>query len=133
MILTMVKPELWTFVLANVGLLIVSRVLTGLSYLAYRRNDRQSSYKFASIGFGLVVLGGLIEPLYQLVVRGDYNITGGELLLLQTGEGLLIASGLALLFYAITRHTTVPSGADVERTGATQDFTYTVEAMENDN
>lgn len=129
----MAKPELWAFVLANIGLFTVSSVLTALSYLAYRRNDRQSSYKFASIGFGLVVLGGLVEPLYQLVVRGDYNITGGELLLLQTSEGLLIASGLAILFYAITRHTPASSEDDAERTGATKDFTYTVEAMENDN
>lgn len=129
----MAKPELWAFVLANIGLFIVSSVLTALSYLAYRRSNKQASYKFASIGFGLVVLGGLVEPLYQLVVRGDYNITGGELLLLQAGEGLLIASGLGILFYAITRHTTTSSGDDVERTGATQDFTYTVEAVENDN
>lgn len=129
----MARPELWAFVLANISLFVVSSVLTALSYLAYRRNDRQSSYKFASIGFGLVVLGGVVEPLYQLVVRGDYNITGGELLLLQTGEGLLIASGLAILFYAITRHTPASSKSDGEQTAATEDFTYTVEAMENEN
>lgn len=129
----MAKPELWTFVLANIGLFIVSSVLTALSYLAYRRNNGQSSYKLASIGFGLVVLGGLVEPLYQLVVRGDYNITGSELLLLQTGEGVLIASGLGVLFYAITRHTTAPSGDDGERTAATKDFTYTIETTKNRN
>lgn len=129
----MARPELWSFVIANIGLFIVSSVLTGLSYLAYRRSNGQASYKLASIGFGLVVLGGLVEPLYQLVVRGDYNITGSELLLLQTGEGLLIASGLAILFYAITRHTTPLSEDDVERTAATEDFTYTIETTENDN
>lgn len=127
----MAKPELWAFVLANIGLFVVSSVLTTLSYLAYRRSNKQASYKFASIGFGLVVLGGLVEPLYQLVVRGDYNLTGGELLLLQTGEGLLIASGLGILFYAITRHTTTPSEPDGEQTAATKDFTYTIETTEN--
>ena len=129
----MAEPELWAFVLANIGLFIVSSVLTALSYLAYRWNNGQSSYKLASIGFGLVVLGGLIEPLYQLIVRGDYNITGSELLLLQTTEGLLIASGLGILFYAITRHTTAPAVDDGKRTAATEDFTYTMEMTENDN
>ena len=128
----MAKPELWTFVLANIGLFIASSVLTALSYLAYRRNNEQSSYKLASMGFGLVVLGGLVEPLYQLVVRGDYTLTGSELLLLQTGEGLLIASGLGILFYSITRHTTAPSGNNDEET-ATKDFTYTIETTENKN
>lgn len=123
----MARPELWAFVLANVGLFVVSSVLTGLSYLAYRRDERPA-FKFASIGFGLVVLGGLVEPLYQLVVRGDYNITGSELLFLQTAEGILITAGLGILFYAITRHTT-----DAERKTTTEDFTYTVEVTENDN
>lgn len=122
----MARPELWAFVLANAGLFVVSSVLTGLSYLAYRRDERPT-FKLASVGFGLVVLGGLVEPVYQLVVRGDYNITGSELLLLQTGEGVLIAGGLGVLFYAITRHSTGAGGTTV-----TGDVTYTVEATEND-
>lgn len=122
----MARPELWAFVLANTGLFIVSSVLTGLSYLAYRRDGR-SSYKFTTIGFGFVVLGGLVDPLYQLGVRGDYNITGSELLFLQTAEALLIASGLGILFYAITRYT-----ANGERTTSTKDFTYTVESTGRD-
>lgn len=129
----MAKPELWAFILANIGLFIASSVLTVLSYLAYRRNDQQSSYKLSSIGFGLIVLGGLVEPLYQLIVRGDYNLSGGELLLLQSGEGLLIASGLGILFYAITRHTRASSEDNGEQTAATEDFTYTIETTENKN
>ena len=128
------EPELWAFVLANASLFVVSSVLTGLSYLAYRRSDSRASYRFASLGFGLVVLGGLVEPLYQLVVRGDYNITGGELLLLQTGEGFLIASGLGILFYAITHHRTgtSASGGRAERRIAPDEFASTVEASENE-
>lgn len=122
----MARPELWAFVLANTGLFIVSSVLTGLSYLAYRRDGR-STYKFATIGFGFVVLGGLVEPLYQLGVRGDYNIAGNELLFLQTAEALLIASGLGILFYAITHYT-----ANGERTTSTKEFTYTVESTGRD-
>lgn len=123
----MARPELWAFTLANAGLFIVSSVLTGLSYLAYRRDGR-STYKSATIGFGFVVLGGLVEPLYQLGARGDYNITGSELLFLQTAEALLIAGGLGILFYAITRYT-----ANGERTTSTEEFTYTVEPADRDN
>lgn len=95
-------PELWAFVLANIGLFIISSILTLLSYLAYHQSNGQSSYLRATIGFGFIVLGGLVEPAYQLGVRGDYNLDGTELLLLQTGEGILIMFGLGLLFYAIT-------------------------------
>lgn len=127
------KPELWAFVLANASLFVAASVLAGLSYLAYRRSDGGSSYKFASIGFGSIVLGGLVEPLYQLVVLGDYNITGTELLLLQTGEGLLIASGLGILFYAITSHGRGSPADDVTKTATTEEFSYSVETMDNDN
>ena len=129
----MAEPELWAFILANVSLFAVASVLAGLSYLAYRRGDGRSSYMHACIGFGLVVLGGLVEPLYQLVVLGGYNITEKELLLLQTGEGLLIASGLGTLFYAITSHSRGSPANDVTKTATTEEFTYTVEALENDN
>lgn len=97
-------PELWAFVLANVGLFAASSVLTTLSYVAYRQSGGRSSYLLATIGFGVITLGGLVEPVYQLVVRGDPYLDSTELLWLQTGEGILIAAGLGLLFYAITQH-----------------------------
>ena len=34
-------PEVWAFALANLGLFIVSSVLTVLSYIAYRQDDGQ--------------------------------------------------------------------------------------------
>lgn len=97
-------PEVLAFVLANTGIFLVSSVLAGLSYLAYRQSDGRRTFRTAGIGFGFVLLGGLVEPAYQMGVRGDYHIDGAELLWLQTGEGVLITIGLALLFYAITRH-----------------------------
>lgn len=106
-------PEIWAFVLANTLLFLISSVLGILSYVAYRQSDGQRSYLLAAIGFGFVVFGGLVEPVYQLVVRGDSSIDGTELLWLQTGEGVLIAIGLGLLFYAITHH---ESGSSSEET-----------------
>lgn len=97
-------PELWAFVLSNVGLFIVSSLLTSLSYLAYRQSDGHRSYAIAATGFGFVVLGGLVEPVYQLGVGVDYTLTGAQLMRLQTVETVLIAAGLGLLFYAIVRH-----------------------------
>lgn len=97
-------PELWAFVIANTGLFIASGVLTALSYVAYRQSGGDSSYRAATVGFGFVVLGGLVEPVYQLGVKGEYSLTGSELLVLQSGEGALITLGLGLLFWAIVNH-----------------------------
>lgn len=98
------SPELWAFILANTGIFVFSSVMTVLCYLAYRRSRGQRSYRFATAGFGFVLLGGLVEPAYQLGVRGDYHLDGSEMLLLQSGEGAFISLGLGLLFYAITQH-----------------------------
>lgn len=102
-------PELVAFVLANTGIFIVSSLLAGLSFLAYRQSDGTATFRMAGIGFAFVCLGGLVEPTYQLVVRGDTLLNGAELLWLQSGEGLLITLGLCLLFFAITRHGSNPS------------------------
>ena len=56
-----------------------------------------------------VVLGGLVEPVYQFVVWDTSQLNATELLWLQAGEGILIAMGLGLLFYAITHHESEPS------------------------
>lgn len=117
-------PELWAFVLANTGLFVISSVLTGLSYLAYRQSNGQASYLRATVGFGFIVLGGLIEPAYQLGVRGDYNLDGTELLVLQTGEGVLIAFGLGLLFYAITAASSGSSSANDSHSTLANESSY---------
>lgn len=97
-------PALWAFVLANALVFVFGSVLAGLSYVAYRQSGGRASFRIAAAGFGVVVLGGLVEPVYQLGVRGDFLLDGTELMVLQTAEGVLIALGLGLLFYAIARH-----------------------------
>lgn len=97
-------PELWTFLLANLFVFGFGATLTTLSYYAYRTNDRRSSFRLSTIGFGILTLGGVVEPLYQLAYKGDYNISGRELLALQTMEGAFVALGLGLLFYSIYIH-----------------------------
>ena len=100
------SPELWAFVLTNVGLFVVSSLLMALSYLAYRSRRGHQSYARSTVGFGFVVLGGLVEPVYQLGVGVDFSPTGTQLMLLEAVETILIAAGLGLLFYAITQHRT---------------------------
>lgn len=97
-------PELWTFLLANLFVFGFGATLTTLSYYAYRVNDRQSSFRLSTIGFGVLTIGGVVEPLYQLGYKGDYQISGRELLALQTMEGVFVAIGLGLLFYSIYVH-----------------------------
>ena len=110
-------PELWAFVFANTVLFVFSSLLAVLSYVAYRQSDGQQSYLTAVLGFTAVVLGGLIEPTYLLGVKSGYDLTGVEVLLLQTSESALIAAGLALLFFAIVRHRSGRSpGEDVRTT-----------------
>ena len=125
------SPELWACILANTVLFLIASVLTALSYLAYRRSDGQSSYRFATIGFGFVVLGGLVEPVYLFGVRGNYNLQGTELLALQAGEGVLIALGLGLLFYAITCHDSRSSVADDAT--PTDEYVYGTDDLEYGN
>lgn len=127
------KPlELWAFIIANVGLFVVSSTLAGLSYIAYRRQRRRRSYRLATVGFGFVVLGGLMEPVYQLSVRADYVITRTELLLLQSGETFLLAIGLGILFYAITRHRTGGDAAASDRISPTGEYTLEAGHRRND-
>lgn len=106
--------ELWAFIFANTILFITSSVLMVLSYIAYSRSEMKTSYLFATVGFGAVVLGGLVEPAYQLVVKDGPGLERTELLWLQTGEGVLIASGLGLLFYAIISHDSGASSTEEE-------------------
>lgn len=88
-------------VFVNSVLFLFGVGITALSFLAYRSSGGVRSFGFSTVGFGLVTLGGVTEPVYQLVVRGDYAISGAELLQLQTLEGVLMAAGFACLFASI--------------------------------
>lgn len=101
-------PELWTFLLANLFIFGFGATLTTLSYYAYRVNGREPSFRTSTLGFGVLTVGGIVEPVYQLGLRGDYLITGRELLVLQTVEGVFLAVGLGLLFYSIYIHRSQP-------------------------
>lgn len=98
------SPELWTFILSNALLFVSGSILLALSLLAYYQNPHTTSYRYSTLGFGFIVLGGLASPVYRLLIRRDYHLNAHQRLLLQSGENILLAVGLGLLFYAITRH-----------------------------
>ena len=108
-------PELWAFAVANLFTFVFGATLTSLSYYAYRSTGRRRSFGLSTVGFGLITVGGLAEPVYQLGLKGDYHLSGRELLALQTAEGLLIAVGLGLLFSSIYIHNTGGRSHPVER------------------
>lgn len=97
-------PELWTFLFANLFVFGFGATLTSLSYYAYRTNGRKPSFRLSTLGFGILTLGGVAEPIYQLGLKQDYLISGREMLALQTIEGAFVAAGLGLLFYSIYIH-----------------------------
>lgn len=96
-------PELWGFLVANAVLLVAGGVLTGLSYRAYRRY-RRPPLRGAAVGFALITVGSLLELGYEVGLRGWNDLSGQELLLLQTSESLVIAAGLVVMFYALSQY-----------------------------
>jgi hypothetical protein len=96
-------PELWVFVLSNLFVFGLGGVLTGLSYRAFRRTDTRS-FALAAAGFALITAGSLVEAVYELGIRGSYELGGRELLALHSVEGLLIGLGLAGLFVSLRRY-----------------------------
>lgn len=100
----MTEPaEFWAFLAVNSILFLAGTVLTGLSYRAYLR-VRQEAIRFAAGGFALITLGGLLELFYEVGIKQGYNLSGREMLLLQSVESLFISLGLLVIFYALTRY-----------------------------
>ena len=97
-------PEFWAFVLSNVVVGVLGVILAGLSLLAYRRDPTNRSFALAATGFGAITIGSLVEAIYELGIRRSYELGGREMLALHSVEGLLIAIGLAALFYSIGRY-----------------------------
>lgn len=106
------SPALWAFVIANLGAFLASSLLAALSYLAYRQSSGKASYKLATIGFGLIVLSGLVDVAFFFGVAVDHVLTGAEFFLLQAGEEVLNGLGLGLLFYAIITHDSSASSTE---------------------
>lgn len=94
-------PEFWMFTVANTLVFVFGGLLTALSYYAYRARASSPSFRNATLGFAFVTAGGMVEPTYQLGIRGSYQLSGREMLAMQAVDGGLMATGLALLFWAI--------------------------------
>ena len=97
-------PEFWMFIASNALVLVLGGVLTGLSARALHRNPGKRSFRGAVAGFGSITVGALIEAIYELGIRGSYELGGRELLALHTVEGVLIAVGLGALFYSLQQY-----------------------------
>lgn len=96
-------PELWAFLVANSLLFLAGGTLTALSYRAYLR-AQQHTLRLASGGFAMITAGGLLDLVYQLGIRQEYHLGGRESLALQTIDSLMIAVGLVIIFYALSRY-----------------------------
>lgn len=119
----MAEPlEFWTYVLTNFMMFGFGIVLTGLSYFAYRSSRPRPSLRTATVGFGLITIGGLVAPAYQLGVRGAYDLSGRELLAVQSVEGLFLAAGLGMLFYSIYHYSNGSKQWHVDDVDAADDF-----------
>lgn len=89
--------------------------MTGLSLAAYRATDGNDSYRWSTVGFALITVGCVVEPVFQYGIRRDWEITGVELLYLQAMEGAFFALGLGILFVSIYRYGRGRSVTETER------------------
>lgn len=102
--MTMVDPpELWVFVLAHSVSFVVGTMLTGLSYRAYLR-VHERTLLMAAVGFGLITLGGFVKLAYLMNIRRDYRLGSLERLALLSIETVLVAAGLVVSFWALSRY-----------------------------
>lgn len=107
-------PEFWTYVLTNFMMFGFGITLTGLSFFAYLADRSRVSLRQATIGFGLLTIGGLVAPAYQLGLKGEYTLTGSELLVVQSVEGVFLAAGLGTLFFSVYRYSNGSRHEDVD-------------------
>lgn len=98
----MIGPlSLSVLLLLNGVVFLFGCLITGLSYLAYRDAASPSAFRWSTLGFGMITLGCVVEPVYQFGFRRDFDIGTTELLRLQALEGVFIALGLILLFASV--------------------------------
>lgn len=96
-------PEFWAYMLSNGLVLVLGGVLVVLSGAAYRRTGRRP-FAYASVGFALLTFGSVVEAIYELGIRRSFDLAERELLALHAVEGLVVAVGLAVLFYSLRRY-----------------------------
>jgi hypothetical protein len=102
-VVTMVNPELTAYLLSNALVLVLGMALVGVSVAAYRRTDERA-FATAAAGFACITLGSIVEAIYELGVRQSFALSSRELLITHAVEGVLVAIGLATLFYSLWRH-----------------------------
>jgi hypothetical protein len=96
----MVNPELTAYLLSNALVLVLGTALVGVSVAAYRRAN-EWPFATAAAGFACITLGSVVEAVYELGIRRTFELTTRELLVIHAVEGVLVAIGLAALFYSL--------------------------------
>ena len=96
--------EVWALIAVNFLGFFLGAIITGLSYYAYRRGEKRTSLRNATIGFGMLTLGIAIEPVYQLGIEGTHVLASNQNITLQLIEGTVISLGLLVLFFSIYRY-----------------------------
>lgn len=97
-------PEVWVLVAVNFFEFFLGLVMMGVSFLAYWRNGRKPALRNATAGFGLLTLGTVVEPVYQLGFVGTTVLASDRNVVLQIAEGALISLGFLVLFFSIYRY-----------------------------
>lgn len=94
----------WAIVAVNFPGFFLGVIITGLSYHAYQAGDNDSSLRNATVGFGFITLGIVIEPLYQLGIEGTHVFASEQNITLQLVEAAVFSTGLLILFFSIYRY-----------------------------
>lgn len=98
--------QVWALIAVNFLGFFLGAIITSVSYYAYRNNERKTSLRNATIGFGFLTLGIAIEPVYQVGVEGTHVLASDQNISLQLIEGTVISLGLLVLFFSIYRYNT---------------------------
>lgn len=125
--------EIWALIAVNFLGFILGTVVTGISYYAYRSNDRKESLRNATVGFGLLTLGTAVEPAYQLGVEGTHVLVTEQNIWLQVLEGSVFSLGFLVLFFSIFRYGSRVNRHSIAVTEVEEGFLSDSREMSNDN
>lgn len=99
----MVNPELTAYLLSNALVLVLGSALVVVSATASRRANERT-FATAAVGFACITLGSVVEAIFEVGVWRRFALTPRELLVIHAVEGVLVALGLATLFYSLWRY-----------------------------